>query len=652
MNATDSSGPKSPQNNPPANLQSIANLMSRIGLLESQAFGRPRDEDYFASVTTVALGLFRLVVMGEIKKGKSSFINGLCGIPDLVPVHSDVATSTVFKLRYGSERRYTVYFQQREGEPPRPKSEITAEQVNDYGTERGNPDNSKNVDFISVEAPSPALREGLLIVDTPGVGGLFKKHRDITYRHAPRADAIFFVTDSVESPIGAAEIAFLKELRRTTNLIYFVQTKAAKVDADARRRRMENNVGILTAQAGFAREGIRYFVIDSELKADADRAKNLEDLQDSGFVPLMKFLNDDLKRRKELNLASVGLRRAREKFEIIKAEALRKREIIAADTGEKRERLAAENLAAATALNGWANTTRPALLNEFQESLSADISDLQAALQIELKPGGNISDGIAMRVEAAVQNGSLDARQLCELAPQLLQDGNAAASECLIEQLKKLERKVSDLLQALATKAGAQIADRLMLDKPVKVFADTGTLSLTEIRVRPPESDVFVTARTGIYGGMAGVAIASVVGGIIGSVVPIVGTMIGTSLGMLIAGAWGGHKAIQIQSQQQLKATQQQVLGAIDKALGNILVLAGSEFSKASQIIQSKARDSIQQIITQGHLRLTEAQREIQARGKADSATLQQEEKIIQALEKEIAEIAKQLSATEATVRG
>src|SRR5205823_457385 len=146
-----------PLKHPPVNLESIANLMSRIGLLEAKAFGRPRDEDYFASVTTVALGLFRLVVMGEIKKGKSSFINGLCGLPDLVPVHSDVATSTVFKLRYGTERRYTVYFQQREGEPQRRKTEITADQVNDYGTERGNPDNSKGVDFIAVEAPSPAL---------------------------------------------------------------------------------------------------------------------------------------------------------------------------------------------------------------------------------------------------------------------------------------------------------------------------------------------------------------------------------------------------------------------------------------------------------------------------------------------------------------
>ena len=36
-------------------------------------------------------------------------------------------------------------------------------------------------------------------MDTPGVGGLFKAHRDITFRYAPNADAVFFVVDSVES---------------------------------------------------------------------------------------------------------------------------------------------------------------------------------------------------------------------------------------------------------------------------------------------------------------------------------------------------------------------------------------------------------------------------------------------------------------------
>lgn len=44
------------------------------------------------------LGLFRLVVIGEIKKGKSSFINALLSEPDLLPTLSDVATSTVYKL--------------------------------------------------------------------------------------------------------------------------------------------------------------------------------------------------------------------------------------------------------------------------------------------------------------------------------------------------------------------------------------------------------------------------------------------------------------------------------------------------------------------------------------------------------------------------
>ena len=155
-------------------LKAVANLMARVGLLESEALGQPKDEGYFAGLTTVALGIFKLVVMGEIKKGKSSFINGVCGIPELVPVHSDVATSTVFKIHHGTERKYTVYFQ-RDGEAKELKKlEIPPEQVKDYGSEDGNPNNIKGVDFIAVEAPSPVLSDGLVILDTPGVGGLLR----------------------------------------------------------------------------------------------------------------------------------------------------------------------------------------------------------------------------------------------------------------------------------------------------------------------------------------------------------------------------------------------------------------------------------------------------------------------------------------------
>ena len=521
--------------------------------------------------------------------------------------------------------------------------------MDDYGTESGNPDNVKGVDFIAVEAPSPLLRDGLILVDTPGVGGLFMKHRDITYRHAPRADAIFFVTD-MNAPIGAAEVAFLKELRPITNLIYFVQTKAKTVDADARRERMENNVTILTEKAGFARKSIRYFVIDSKFKADADQANDFKKCEASGFEPLMKFLNDELKGRKDLNLASVGLRRARERFENIRIEAMRKRDIMAADTSEKQQKLTDEQSAAQKALSHWGHSTFPALMNEFRESLLAATIDLKTELQAKLRPGGSISETITMKVEASLKNGPMDAKQLYELAPQFIQEARATASKCLIDLIKRLENVVSDLLQALATKAGAQIADTLMLDKAIKTFANCGTLSLNEIILSPPDSDLFAKMRPVLLGAAGGYGIASIVGATIGSVFPFVGTLFGGMAGHLIATFFMGKMTFDQVGKQEVIGMQRAVFSAVEKDLSKMHLHAVSEFDKASQIVQLKASEAIQQIISQGKHRLTVSLEEIVARKNVNGATLRQEETIVQALEMKIAEIGKQLSAAESAV--
>ncbi len=59
-------------------------------------------------------GIFRIVVIGEIKKGKSSFINALLGNSNLVPVQDDITTSTVFKLVYGKEHKIRVYLKDKD----------------------------------------------------------------------------------------------------------------------------------------------------------------------------------------------------------------------------------------------------------------------------------------------------------------------------------------------------------------------------------------------------------------------------------------------------------------------------------------------------------------------------------------------------------
>lgn len=268
-------------------------------------------------IAGVSSGVFRLVVMGEIKKGKSSFINALLNYPGLLPVETDIATSTVYKIVYGPVERYTVFFEpaadnsagdnsgsiNTSGEntsaaanAPLP---IAREQLADYGTEQGNPNNRRQVAFIAVELPAPLLKAGLVLVDTPGVGGLFRKHRDVTFKYAPQADVVLFVVDSVESVISRDEISFLQDLRKHTEQIAFVQTKIDLAGQDQVATWRDRNLAVLSAELKIPVEQLPYFPISSKMKVLADEAASLEDLRDSGFPEMLDFLQRGLLPQRE-----------------------------------------------------------------------------------------------------------------------------------------------------------------------------------------------------------------------------------------------------------------------------------------------------------------------------------------------------------------
>ncbi len=628
------------------NLEAVANLMTRVGLLDEQVHLR-RDEDYFASIQPVALGLFRLVVIGEIKKGKSSFINALCGIPDLVPVHDDVATSTVFKIHHGSERGYVVHFQPETGKE---KREISEAELSAYGTEDGNPDNEKKVDFIAVRAPAPILRDGLVVVDTPGVGGLFKKHREITFRHAPKADAVFFVTDSVESPIGAAEVDFLKELRRITPLIYFVQTKAAQADAEARRKRMENNLAILTEKVGLKKEEIRYFVVDSNLKSEGDEDRNLEDLEDSGFPPLMSYLQHSLKASRDRNIATVGLRRAWSKFAEIRASIDQQKSVLAADTAEKQAALADELRSTEEKLKQWNEEVRVQLIREFQTEAQHIQNDIFAEVADKLRPGGEISEQVGVLLSQARE---ATPEQIYGLVEPLAAETRAQVSQVLLECSKELETRFSGLLGALASKAEASIATtalskELISDATLIRFSDS---QLRELAAKADDSRWFDKARTGLYGGAAGVGIAMGVGAVVGSVIPVVGTILGSAAGMAIAGIWGGMQATEISRVKESAVARQQVQGAIDRDLQGCLAQAQTGFQKAFGSLRSKAENALGDMVKSSMDQLAAARKELQQRSRATAEEVQQATQKIKARDQQLDALRDELKAMEKILR-
>lgn len=624
---------------PAINIKALSHQMERLAQIEAKIKNSPVDDDFLANAKLTGLGIFRLVVMGEIKKGKSSFINALIGTENLVPVHSDVATSTIFKIHYGKQLKYTVYFAKDENGIARNKLTIDAAQLGEYGTEDGNPENIKNVDFIRVESPAPILQNGLVIVDTPGVGGLFKKHREITFRHAPNADAVFFITDSVESPIGSDEVKFLKELRQITPLITFIQTKSSKADAEARKARMENNLRILKADVGLSPEEISYFIVDSGLKIEADKNRDMIDLEDSGYIPLMGYLNNTLRYKQEVNVANAALRRSMSKLHPLENHLKQRREIVEADTAEKRKILENEISELQTRLTEWDKTSKPRLVEEFRKGLTQLAREAQDDLR-PLQAGGRIQLEFEQEIEKAQ-----DAEAVKSLMTQVYSDLAALTSAACLKISEKARNGVTVLFESLTkdvidTMHGSNHLSLASIDQD-KIWVNTGAIG--RIINKETESGFFEGARNSLYGGMAGVAIAGTIGALVGSVIPVVGTIAGSWVGMTLAGLWGGAKANSIMENQKLEAYKRDCYYALQQAIGSAYQSAISQVNNLISDMQSEASSLLQKMMQQTSDNLVQSRGELNQRQKATQQEVMQQQKAVVDLEAELTSIKKVL---------
>jgi GTPase SAR1 family protein len=146
--------------------------------------------------------VFNLVVLGQFKRGKTSFINALLG-EELLPTAVVPLTSIVTIIRYGDPLRVNVHFNDGRVE------QIVPEKLVDYVTEKGNAKNEKDVKEVVIEYPSPWLKDGVHLIDTPGVGSVYQHNTDVAYRYLPNSDAALFLL-SVDQPFSSASSAFSK----------------------------------------------------------------------------------------------------------------------------------------------------------------------------------------------------------------------------------------------------------------------------------------------------------------------------------------------------------------------------------------------------------------------------------------------------------
>ena len=187
-----------------ATLNNIAQTLTEaesVGEKASGKLGLEREIDNLSQQSeNMARGVFKLLVMGDMKRGKSTLVNALVG-DRLLPTDVTPCTAILTVLKYGSQAQATVYF----NDDRTPQQISFAEFQRDYTID---PDRAKQleesqelafpeVDRAEIEYPLDLLKGGIEIVDTPGLNDTEARNK-LVFDYINKCHAILFVLSATQ----------------------------------------------------------------------------------------------------------------------------------------------------------------------------------------------------------------------------------------------------------------------------------------------------------------------------------------------------------------------------------------------------------------------------------------------------------------------
>ena len=185
---------------------------------------------------------FEIAVFGRVSSGKSSLLNHVAGL-DVLPVGVTPITAVPTRLVRGEPPSVTVSCAETGPHV------LGVERLREYASEEGNPGNRKHVTGVLVKVPSPRLREGVVLVDTPGVGSLARAGGAETFAYLPHCDLGVVLIDSA-STLTPDDLSLLRLLYEAAVPAQVLLSKADLLTPADRRRTAEYVRGQLRQELG------------------------------------------------------------------------------------------------------------------------------------------------------------------------------------------------------------------------------------------------------------------------------------------------------------------------------------------------------------------------------------------------------------------
>lgn len=466
-------------------------------------------------------GLYVMVLVGEVKKGKSSLLNALLDCEWLSPVADKIASSVPIQVVYGEKLRFFVHFlPDIDCNIPEPL-EISAEELPVYATEQGldeassgNRTNQLAVDHICVQHPHRFLKNGLVIVDLPGLGGVFKHHARLVWQYLvpEMADHIAFVFDSTGTPFAEEEKNTIEALKtRELHRFMFVQTKTDCADPEKIQAWREINQRALAKLLDRPAEQLEYFAVSNVLKQAWLHSQQQDDLVESGFIELEDYLANHLLPAKKDWLAEPVFLALNEELYAIQQQIEAQLKIASEQSVEKSAQVAQAYQKQQQAYEDWNKNTFAQLKHELFEKLQTAKKEGVHRIQDDLDP------------TVLVQPIYREIDRICKSEGEVMQVAEAAKQHCIDTSLSTY-RVIEREYCVAAETAFEEAMQRMKLTMPSPTIdahslykqIDTGELKRRNKVMEYVQRGWSTVAVTTGLGGMVAGPIGAIVGAIVG----------------------------------------------------------------------------------------------------------------------------------------
>ena len=157
-------------------------------------------KDYETLIHNRLNDTFNLVIVGDFKRGKSTFINALIG-SKVLPSAVTPETVTINKLTYSETQKVEAVLKNGR------RMLIDLQELKREELEKITRQLPAPIECIEVKDSHEFLK-GVSIIDTPGIGDLFKAYDEQVANYLLNADAVIYIV-SAKAPLSMTELNFL-----------------------------------------------------------------------------------------------------------------------------------------------------------------------------------------------------------------------------------------------------------------------------------------------------------------------------------------------------------------------------------------------------------------------------------------------------------